>query len=282
MRIIIFLFLFSINAAAQELPDNYFGQPLPDSLPVLFAPNIISDEFGNRDMAISPKGDEIFYTLQFQNGRSFSTVMHCQKKNGKWSDPAVARFCGRYNDLEPAFSADGKRLYFSSSRPVSGNQNKDYDIWYVTKQNGQWGNPQNMGTPVNTDKNEFYAAVAVNGNIYFTREMEGKDEDIVVCRLDNNKYDTAVSLPGAINTTGAEFNAFVAPDESYIIFTGYKRKNNYGAGDLYISKKNENGEWMEAKNLGDKINGTGITYCPFITPDKKYFFFSSRDRKSVV
>ena len=271
------LFLLSLKLSAQKpSADNaFFNQILPSNSPVMFAPNVISDEFGNRDMAISPTGDELFYTLQYKSGFVFSTIMYSKKVNGQWTTPEIAPFCGQYNDLEPAFSPDGTKLYFSSARPLSGLGQKDFDIWFVTKENGVWGNPKNMGSPINTEKDEFYVSVTKSGNIYFTREMEGKGEDIVVCKWTNNQYDTAVSLPDAINSTGGEFNAFVDPDEQFILFTGYKRMGNIGSGDLFISFKNKSGIWEAAKNLGDKINSAGLTYCPYVSPDKKYLFFST-------
>jgi Tol biopolymer transport system component len=279
IRITILLLLISSTVFSQTSKkdmkaDLYFDQLPPGESPVIFAPGKVSDEYGNRDMAISPTGDEMFYTIQYRGGFGFSVVMYSKKINGKWSDPEVASFSGQYNDEEPAFSPDGAKLYFSSNRPITGKEKKDYDIWFITKENGMWTQPVNMGSKVNTAKDEFYPSLTRSGNIYFTRQMEGKDEDIVMCKFNNNAYDTAVSLPDAINTKGAEFNAFVDPDEQFIIFTGYKRKGNIGSGDLFISK-NENGEWREAKNLGDKINGQGNTYCPYVSPDKKQFFFTS-------
>jgi len=276
---VLLLILISSNTFSQTTKSvsdhSYFDQPKPGSSPTLFAPGIVSDEYGNRDMAISPKGDELFYTIQYRGGFAFSVIMYSKKVNGKWTKPEVASFSGQYNDEEPAFSPDGDKLYFSSNRPITGTEKKDFDIWYVEKGNDKWSEPKNMGSPVNTSKDEFYPSIAKSGNLYFTKVMDGKDEDIVVCKFSNNKYDTAVSLPGVINTKGAEFNAFVDPDEQFIFFTGYKRKGNIGSGDIFISSKNSNGEWEEAKNLGDKINGAGNTYCPYVSPDKKYFFFTS-------
>jgi Tol biopolymer transport system component len=267
--------MLSAQSTVKKISNAYFNQPEPGAEAVLFAPETICDEFGNRDMAISPGGDELFYTFQYRGGFIFSTIMYSKKVNGKWSSPEVAAFCGQYNDLEPAFSPDGTKLYFSSNRPVDEKAKKDFDIWVVAKQNGVWGKPSNMGEPVNSAKNEFYPSIAKSGNLYFTKEMDGKDEDIVVCQWVDNRYDTAVSLPAAINTEGGEFNSFVDPEERFILFTGYKRKGNYGTGDLYISKKNDKGEWLEAKNMGDKVNSSGLTYCPYVSPDKKYLFFSS-------
>lgn len=270
--IIAFCFLFiSMQSFAQEV---LLFANVPAE-PELFGPGIISDEYGNRDMALSPGGDELFYTLQYRGGFVFSTIMHCRKINGTWAKPEVASFCGQYNDLEPAFSADGNTLYFSSSRPISGDRPKDFDIWFVKKVNGEWGTPQNAGVPMNTGEDEFYASVARNGNIYFTRAVKGREEDIMMCAFANDHYAAAVALSDSVNSDGDEFNAFVDPDERYIIFTGYKRDGNLGSGDLLISFMQKNGEWGKAQNMGDKINGPGLTYCPYVSPDGKYFFFTS-------
>ena len=267
-----FLAPFFLNA---QSGNTLFDQTIPGNKITMFAPGIISDEFGNRDMAISPKRDEIFYTMQYNYGM-LSTILYSKKENGKWTTPEVADFCGKHKDLEPAFSYDGTKLYFSSNRPLTDTGNeKDYDIWYVTKVNGKWGNPVNMGGPVNTEKDEYYASGAKSKNIYFTRAVEGREEDIMVCKFIDGKYRKAESLTDSVNSTGDEFNAFVDPDENYIIFSGYKRTDGYGSGDLYISKKNDKGEWQQAKNLGAIINSVSLDYCPYVTPDKKYFFFTS-------
>ncbi len=85
-----------------------------------------------------------------------------------WSEPETAAFSGAYKDLEPAFSPDGKKLFFVSKRPVSGSvEKKDYDIWYVEPEKG-WENAINLGSPVNSDEDEYYPSIASNGNLYFT------------------------------------------------------------------------------------------------------------------
>lgn len=282
-RIILFIanvfVLFQLFAQRNQA-GLLFGQSFPGNEAVLFAPGIVSDELSNRDMAVSPAYDELLYTVQYRGGM-FSTILHAEKKNGKWTKPAVASFSGIYNDLEPAFSPDGKKLYFASNRPIPGATSKDYNIWVLTKQNGIWTNPAPLPAPVNSSADEFYPSVTKSGSIYFTRMLKDKGEDIVYCKWNNNVFEAAVSLPDVINTTGDEFNAFVDPDEQYIIYTGYKRKDAFGSGDLYISKKNEQGEWMASVNLGTAVNGTGLSYCPYISPDKKYLFFSSSRNSSI-
>ncbi|HXL57229.1 MAG TPA: hypothetical protein VN958_13280 [Chitinophagaceae bacterium] len=277
--LMLILFFVTLYSQAQlrtniSVDNSYFNQQPPEDIALLFVPDIISNEFGNRDMAISPNGDEIFYTFQYRN--LISMIMYSKKVNGKWSTPEVASFSGIYSDLEPAFSSDGTTLYFVSNRTLTKEgRPKDYDIWFVTKTNGEWVHPQNIGEPVNSEKDEFYPSVTKHGDIYFTRAVEGREEDIMYCKFLNGKYETAEPLPDAINSVADEFNAFIDPDEQFIIFSVYGRKDDNGGGDLYISRKNEKGVWMLASNPGTIINSKALDYCPYITPDKKYFFFTS-------
>ena len=265
--------MISLIGYSQKL--NLFKSKAPE-LPDLFAPGVISDQFGNRNMAISPDASEFMYTLQYKSG-AYSGILYCKYKNGKWSVPDIAPFSGQYNDLEPAYAPDGSKLYFVSNRPLTAQGKvKDYDIWLVEKNaHGDWGSPVILPSPVNTSKNEFYPAVTSSGNIYFTREMPDQDEDIVVCTWNGSGYDDAVSLPAAINSNKVEFNAYIDADEQFILYTAYRREGNSGSGEIYISFKNEEGHWGTSSNLGPKINDSGLTYCPYVSPDKKYFFFTS-------
>lgn len=230
----------------------------------------VSTDINERDMAISPDGTEMFYTLQ-SNRNILSTIIHRTKTVKGWSRPEVATFSGLFNDLEPAFSPDGKRLFFCSNRPLTGDQVKDYDIWVMEKTAIGWSEPKNLGAPVNTPANEFYPSVANNGSLYFTAEKENGigREDIYVSRFEGGKYGTPVPLDTAINSKLWEFNAFVAPDESFILFTSYGREDDAGGGDLYISVK-QHDRWQPARNL-KLINSAVLDYCPFVHEGILYF-----------
>jgi hypothetical protein len=244
------------------------------SSPVVFAPGFISDGFDNRDMAISPKGDEIFFTIQH---RALSVIMYSKKTGDAWSQPQVADFSGRFKDLEATFSADGNKVFFSSARPVTdtGTRAKDYDIWYVERKGASWSTPHHLSTVVNTVKDEFYPSLSRKGNLYFTRDNGKTKEDILAAEWKNDQYAEPIPLPAEINSEGFDFNAFIDPDEEFIIFSSYKRPDDNGGGDLYISAKKE-GQWQPAKNLGGVINSGSLDYCPFVSFDKKYFFFTTK------
>jgi hypothetical protein len=80
-------------------------------------------------------------------------------------------------------------------------------------------------------------------------------------------------LGDAINTPHYEADVFISPDEKYIIYCS-ERPDSKGKGDLYISFKNDKGEWQPAKNMGTPINTEGYEFCPFVTSDGKFLFFS--------
>ncbi|HKZ67076.1 MAG TPA: hypothetical protein VJ111_11995 [Chitinophagaceae bacterium] len=271
------LFIFSIVFQQILQAQNSSGLvKSPDVMPVLFSEININTNLSERDFALSPDGREIFYTLQ-SPGKNFQTILYLQKdQKGNWSKPEVAPFAGNFSDLEPAFTTDGKKLFFASNRPLTGSKAKDFDIWYVEKKNGKWGEPKSIGEPINTPADEYYPSITQNGNLYFTAAYKnaiGK-EDIYLSLFENGKYNNPVPLDSAVNSATYEFNAFISPDEQFIIFTSYGRKDDKGRGDLYMSIKNVNGKWEPAKNLV-MLNSDKLDYCPFVSFDKKRLFFTS-------
>ena len=98
-----------------EFKGDFFGQSVSKDSAEIFAPEIISDEFNVRDAALSPNGNEFFYSIR---GSAFHSILHFVRMSNVWLGPEVAPFSGRYSDIEPCFSPDGNRLYFVSNRPL--------------------------------------------------------------------------------------------------------------------------------------------------------------------
>ena len=249
-----------------------------------FLPEIISNFPNVRDLTISKTGNEAYFTVQSYMG-DLSTIVLITKENNKWIQPEIVKFSGRFHDTEPFLSPNGLKLYFASNRPIisSETKTKDFDIWYVERNSIEtdWSDPINLGAPINTKGNEFYPAITNSGNIYYTSDLKtskGKD-DIFLSTFENGNYTTPISLSNSINSEGYEFNAYVSPNESVLIFTAYNREDGFGSGDLYISTKNENGEWSKAKNLGETINSNKMEYCPFVDFNNNTLYFTSKRNK---
>ena len=234
-----------------------------------------------RDFTISKNQDEIYFTIQ-NPSEERAVIAVIKKKKKRWSEPEMTSFSGNYRNIEPFLTQDGLRLYFASNRPINDTTTnaKDYDIWYVERKDlkSKWSKPINIGAPVNSSNNEFYPCVTLNGNLYFTSDAIktlGKD-DILVCKWDGKQYIEPENLGMNINSTGYEFNAFVSPNEEFIIYTCYGRPDGLGSGDLYISYKNNKGNWDTAKNLGAEINSKQMDYCPFYDTTTQTLYFTSK------
>jgi hypothetical protein len=130
---------------------------------------------------------------------------------------------------------------------------------------------------VNSGKSQIYPTVTRDGTLYFqaVREAGYGKADIYRSRLLDGVYQTPESIGPVINSEKCEGDVFIADDESYLIVSISSRKDGFGAGDLYISFRDLNDSWSPRKNMGSAINSDKRDFCPMVTPDGKYFFFTS-------
>ncbi len=269
----------SFFGQAQQKANRYLGQPLPTSAPALFAPGLVSTngltEFGS---VFSKDGNTFYYAIE-PNGKA--EIHSIKFVNNAWSKPEVILIHEKYGYNDPFLSPDEKRLYFISTRALDGKGNpKDYDIWYVERKGNGWSEPINAGDKINSPKNEYYMSFTKTGTMYFSSnrntEERSNDYNVYSSKSSNGEFQTPVKLNNAINSDAYEADVFVAPDESYLIFSAEK-PGGYGSGDLYISFRNTNGTWTDARNVGKEINGGRSEYCPFVTADGKYFFYTKEN-----
>lgn len=246
----------------------------------MFFPELFKDLPNVRDFSMTKNQDEFYFTVE-SYAKEYSFIAYSKKINGKWTEPKAVNFSGQHKDLEPFLSPDGLKLFFASNRKnnTSSEIKKDIDIWYVTRKskNDKWSKPKNIGQIINTSADEFYPSVTNTGDLFFTAQYENSKgkEDIYVSRFINGSYTKPTSLSSAVNSEKYEFNAFVAPDETFIIFTSYGRKDDLGRGDLYISRKDKNNNWLPAEHLGADINSKKLDYCPFVDTKNNVLYFTT-------
>ena len=268
------------NQSIQKDSMLYFGQDAPANTPVVFAPGLISKpdryEFG---CTFSKDGKELFFGVS--NGQIME-IHHTSLKNNQWSDQVniFPNDSCSYND--PMFSLDEQRLYFISNRPIEAKGKlKDIDLWYIERFKADWSAPINLGSPINNHLDQYYSSFTSDGSIYFASKDTVENAprhafDIYKAPFINGHFNTPEKLPAAINTPRYEADVFIAPDESYMIFCSI-RKDGLGNGDLYISFKNEHGAWTKAISMGPSINTAEHELCPYVTPDGKFFFYTSNE-----
>jgi Tol biopolymer transport system component len=82
------------------------------------------------------------------------------------------------------------------------------------------------------------------------------------------------NLGAAINTADTEYDAYIAPDQSCLIFVSGRPGGN-GKNDFYVSFQHD-GNWAPAPNPGLN-NAPRANVCPVVSPDGKYFYFTTAD-----
>ncbi len=234
----------------------------------------------DRDFAINLDHTRILYTMQSLKFKK-SVIVEILKEGDQWSIPAIVPFSGTFRDLEPFFHPDQSKLYFASDRPKNkGEDPADFNIWYVEYADGLYGDLFLLDTTINKPGNEFYPSVASNGNIYFTAQRADGvgGEDIYFSKWENGVYLDSQPLD-PVSSSGYEFNAFIAPDESFLICSGYNKPDDLGGGDLYIYHNN-NGAWDNGTHLTGRVNSPFLDYSPFVDIGNNVLYFSSERMSS--
>jgi hypothetical protein len=113
--------------------------------------------------------------------------------------------------------------------------------------------------------------------MYFTRNDEDPEGSFIYrSRLINGQHAEPEKLPAEVNSTTQQYNAFIAPDESYLILGVFGREDTYGGTDYYVVFRNPDDTWTGPVNMGETINQErGAEWSPYVSPDGRYFFFMS-------
>ncbi len=268
----------SAAGLAQPQP-SYLGQPTPGTTPVLFAPGIVSTEAIELNGVFTPDGREFFFT-RLING--VYTMHHSMFEDGEWSIPRpLLLYPGQARAMaaDMAVSPDGQELYFLGRHPHEyAPEEPRFDLWVSRRVDEAWATAQVVPPPVSTSATEIYPVVVADGSLYFSSTRPGgfgRPDLYRAQRRADGSFAEPVNIGPPINSEFGTGDTFVAPDESYLIFSS-RRPGGFGDADLYVSFRQEDGSWGEPVNLGESINTDLHEYCPMVTPDGKYLFFSRR------
>jgi dipeptidyl aminopeptidase/acylaminoacyl peptidase len=240
--------------------------------PELFAPDVVSTEDNEFGPAFTPDGDTVFFCRTGPTRTQTQVILYSEKRGGKWTEPKVAPFSGRYKDLDPSMSPDGRRIVFASSRPGGGREasRDDYDLWSVDRAPGGWSEPRHLGA-VNSTGAETTTSIAADGTLYLASERPGGKgrRDLYAARpTEGGGYSEAQPIT-ALNTEADDSNEWIAPDQTWMLFAS-DRPGGFGQSDFYVTQR-RNGEWSAPKNLGEPINDAAAVLTPVVAGDWLYY-----------
>jgi Tol biopolymer transport system component len=183
-------------------------------------PALASDQY-EASPTFSPDGREMFF---FRGDRNFSRyrLFHSRCVNGRWSAPVQPEFAAApgFDEADPAFSEDGRRLYFVSSREDPRPRDEaDLDIWMVERDTqSRWGKPVRLPEPVNSPGAELLPRPQADGSLVFGSDRAGGigGNDIYVARPTTDGW-LVENVGPQVNTKFNEYEAELSRDGTLMI-----------------------------------------------------------------
>jgi outer membrane protein OmpA-like peptidoglycan-associated protein len=222
--------------------------------------------------ALSADGNTFLFTRNIREGEGVTAPRQedfyvSKKVNGVWQTAnPITSVNTAGNEGAPSLSADGEIMFFASCMEMTGDygssDRKGYgscDIFYAQKINGKWSKPRNAGSMINTKNWETQPSFSSDGKtLYFIRGMVARDgiknPDIYSSTIGpDGKFSEPVKLSDNINTSMGEESVFIHPDNQTLYFSS-EGHPGMGGLDIFVSKKQADGSWGKAVNLGYPIN----------------------------
>ncbi len=197
-----------------------------------------------------------------------------------------------YNDYAPVFTADGKRIYFTSRRAntTGGMMNPDDQEYFEDVYTGIWNEKMLKYDSVNNNveringpgfesmawlsKDGLHAIVTINNTATNAKKVTGSSDIAEVEFTKKGKWNVPKVISNkSINTSFFEGSATLTADGNTMYFTS-DRKGDKRSTDIYVVQRTGK-TWGEAKILSDSVNTTMRETTPYISPDGRFLFFSS-------
>jgi L-ascorbate metabolism protein UlaG (beta-lactamase superfamily) len=276
----IFLFLPGIpakvfQAEATPRPGVSFGQTPPGLEPVKFWPDVLAAErCPHGQLAFSPDGTGVFWSAILPPGPE-QTIYYSAFDGRAFSEPAVAPFAAASGNGGPAFSADGKRLFFSAELGAKdGASPKSTAICYVERSGTGWTKPVPIESTIDDKMTKGQVSVARSGNIYFSgRVLTERTPAIYMCRYADGGYAPPKMLTGSIADVPLLVDPWIDPDEKFLLVSCAPLEGPPMRTDIGISYSREDGTWGAPARLGPAVNTEAFERFPSLSRDGKHLFF---------
>ncbi len=266
---------FAIEAIKKPVPFNPINMgPAINSINAEYFPSFTVDQ------------NEIIFTRDIPDKQSMEGHQEdfylSSKKDTNWlaAINAGSPLNSILNEGAPSISADGRLLFFAACDRNDGKGRCDI---YLSQRvaDGSWSKPMNLGAPINTGNWETQPSFSSDGKtLYFIRGSYNRDraaqqDDIYYSEFQEDRHWSEPKKLGEnVNTLGREESVFIHPDNQTLYFTS----NGFpgmGGLDIYLSRRQPDGSWGPAMNLGYPINTSADENSLVVSADGKKAYFAS-------
>lgn len=201
---------------------------------VLFSENINTDQ--HESSATFSQNGQVMYFDRTSEDRvkneddvkvAHIKLYRAEMVDGEWANIEALPFSSdEYSTEHPSLNADGTKLYFASDMPGSEGS---FDIYVVdVNEDGTFGEPENLGTGINTKHREQFPHISKDGVLYFSSDGHQGYGNLDIYRSEGD-FSEAQNLGNTVNSGHDDF-AFVVDEENS---KGYLASNRRGTDNLY-------------------------------------------------
>lgn len=169
----------------------------------------------------------------------------------------------------PCLTADGETMIFTRR------ERRDEDFFSSKKVNGKWQKAMPMNS-VNTTENEGAETISADGKtLVFTgcdRPFGLGSCDLYISEQNDGKWSAPKNMGFTVNSKAWESQPALSADGRTLYFSS-NRADGFGENDIWVSEKQSDGTWSQAKNLGAPINTPKTDQFPFIHQDGQTFYY---------
>jgi hypothetical protein len=250
-----------LEGPSRDLPETRRASATP------WRPERIASPRFESHAAFDPRNGDLYFVRSSPEFRGWRILVSRCGPEG-WSEPVNPPFAGDGVEADPCFTADGRSLYFISTRSIEGRPRQDLDIWRVDRSAaGSWGKPERLPAPVNSAGAEWFPRPAPDGWLYFGSDRAGGlgRTDIWRARADSSGVWQVENLGAPVNTPGDEYEPLPSPDGTRLIVMA--------DGGLYEARRTSRG-WSARTKLGPAVNVNGSEIGALFSPSGRSMLFS--------
>lgn len=263
--------------------DFTFGEPTN------LGPEINSEEW-ELSHCVSADGLELYFGSERAGGEGHMDLWVSTRATveDEWS-PAESLGPGvnspePYQDMSPCISADGLELYFHSDRPGGVGAG---DIWVTrrTARDEPWGEPENIGPPVNTAGWDYNPSLSSDGlELYLAvgpaEELEPTELAVAKRATIDDPWGVPVNLGPVVNNWACQDTPWISSDGLLLMYTDFwlcsPRPGGFGETDIWFTRRAPKDDaWGEPVNLGPLVNTEFAEDAPMISADGSTLYFNS-------
>ena len=216
----------------------------------------VNTKFHESSAVFTPNGEYMFFTRNNffrskykEDGQGINRLQLYRATLGDddtWGEIHKVHFNSEdYSVSHPTINDTGTRLYFASDMPGSFGQS---DIFVVgLKEDGTLGDPENLGSSINTEGQESFPFIDTSGNLFFSStgipglggldvfKSEEVDQKV---NTGFNRNFTVENLGKPVNSTADDFGYHENKATKRVYFSS-NREGGKGSDDIYTFEEPE-------------------------------------------